>query len=235
VAEQAVAYRGQAKPLASGGSDSTPPDELAPQPFGQRLYGMLAPLAQYDPSYGWSLLIFVNAATLAYEQVEAWVRDTPDGPGWSLLLDVNRCPPEALPWLAQLVGVRLLASDDDATDRERITATDGFNRGTPAAIKAAAQATLTGNRSVFVTERAHDPADTPNYAYYLAVQTYAGQTPNPAATLTALQLQTPAGIILTYTCTTGQIYSQVVTGHATYAALKAAYPTYQAVWTDTPP
>lgn len=213
----------------------TPPADLQPQPFGARLYGMLGPLAQYDPSYQWSLLIFVNAATQAYELVESWVRDTPDGPGWSLLLDVERCPPEALGWLAQFVGVRLLKNASDEANRERIAATDGFHRGTLAAIKAAAQATLVGNRSVFVTERDHDPADTPDYAYYLTVETYRGQTPDPTATENAILAQKPGGIVLRYLCVDGQIYDQVRTRFATYAALAAAYPDYQAVWTDTPP
>ena len=212
----------------------SPPSELAPQPFSARLYGMLDPLTESDPSYGWALLTFVNAATLAYEQVEEWVRDTPGGPGWSLLLDVERCPPEALGWLGQFVGVRLRGTDDE-TNRERIAGTDGFHRGTPAAIVSAAQATLTGNRSVFLTERDHDPADTPDYAYYLTVQTYAGQTPDPAATRHAILAQKPGGIVLTYVCTVGQIYDQVRTRFATYADLRAGYPNYQAIWTDTPP
>jgi hypothetical protein len=216
-------------------SGFTPPPDLEPLPFAARMYRMLLPLTQSDPSYSWSLLTFVNAATLAYEQVEQWVRDTPEGPGWSLLLDVNRCPPEALPWLGQFVGVRLLKGATEEQNRERIVATDGFKRGTPAAIKGAAQATLTGNRSVFMTERDHDPADTPNYAYYLTVQTYTGQTPNPTATLNAILAQKPGGIVLTYRCTVGQIYDQVRARFATYTALHAAYPDYQAVWTDTPP
>ena len=217
------------------GYNVSPPPELEPEPFAARLYGMLAPLAQYDPSYGWALLAFVNASTLAYEQVEEWVRDTPEGPGWSLLLDVNRCPPEALGWLGQFVGVRLLKNASDEDNRDRIAATDGFKRGTPAAIKGAAQATLNGNRSVFLNERDHDPADKPDYAYYLTVQTYAGQTPDPAATRNAILAQKPGALILTYICTAGQIYDQVRTRFATYADLEAAYPNYQAVWTDAPP
>lgn len=213
----------------------TPPPDLAPDTFAARLYGMLAPLAQLDPSYGWSLLILCNAIGIDFQLVEDWVRDTPEGPGWSLLLDVDRCPPEALPWLAQFVGVRLLPSADDETSRERITSTDGFRRGTPAAIIGAAQATLTGNRSVFLTERDHDPADSPDYAYYLTVETYRGQTPDTTATENAILAQKPGGLVLTYRCLDGQTYDQARTRFATYAALKAGYPNYQAVWTDTPP
>jgi hypothetical protein len=241
VAELAAVYTGlKATPASSGpagvqgGYNQSPPAGLAPQPFAERLYWMLAPLAQDDPSYSWSLLTFVNACTLAYEQVEEWVRDTPAGPGWSILLDVDRCPPEALGWLAQFVGVRLLKNAPDAANRERIAATDGFHRGTPAAIRAAAQATLTGSRSVFMTERDHPSSDTPAYAYYLSVVTYAGETPDPVATRNAILLQKPAGIVLSYLCVSGQVYDQVHAGFATYAALKAHYPSYQDVWTDTP-
>lgn len=214
---------------------SQPPPDLAPDTFAARLYAMLAPLARRDDEFGWSLLVLCNAIGVDFQLVEDWVRDTPDGPGWSLLLDADRCPPEALPWLAQFVGVRLLpgASDDDS--RERITSTDGFSRGTPAAIRGAAIATLTGNRSVFIVERDHDSADTPDYAYYLSVATYRGQTPDPVATEKAIVAQKPGAIVLTYTCVDGQTYTQVKTRFATYAALLAAYPTYQAVWVDTPP
>lgn len=212
----------------------TPPPDLVPDSFAARLFGMLAPLAQLDGDNAWSLLILCNAIGTQYQQVEDWVRDTPDGPGWSLLLDVNRCPPEALGWLAQLVGVRLLPGATDAQNRERVTSTDGFNRGTPAAIIGAARATLTGNRSVFLIERDSTVA-APDYAYYLTVETYRGQTPDPAATQRAILAQKPGGIVLDYRCLDGQTYDQVRTRFATYAALRAAYPNYQAVWTDTPP
>jgi Phage tail protein (Tail_P2_I) len=212
------------------------PSELAPDTFADRLYGMMRPLAGADGQTGYSLLILCNAIGIDYQLVEDWVRDVdPQTPGWSLLLDVNRCPPEALPWLAQFVGVRLLPGDPDDADRVRIASTAGFRRGTVAALTAAAAATLTGNKSVFLTERDHDPADTPDYAYYLSVVTYAGQTPDPGMTERALLAQKPGGIVLTYTVVDGQIYDQVRTRFATYADLRAGYPDYQAVWTDTPP
>jgi hypothetical protein len=228
------AARSDSGPGIAGGFNLEPPEELAPQPFGGRLYLMLAPLGQYDPQNAWALLTFINAATQAFEQVEEWVRDTPDGPGWSLLLDAARCPPEALGWLAQFVGVRLLPGATDDANRARIVATDGFHRGTLSAMVAAAQATLTGHQSVFVTER-DSAAAAPDYAYYLTVQTYSSQTPDPTATKNALLAQKPAGIVLTYTVLVGQTYTQVDANYATYAALKAAYPNYQAVWQDTPP
>jgi len=103
-------------------------------------------------------------------------------------------------------------------------------------MRAAAQATLTGNKTVIINERDGDSATQPiDYAYYLTVETYQGQTPDPAMTQRALLSQKPAGIVLTYVTIAGQTYDQVRTRFATYAALLAAYPTYADVWRDTPP
>jgi hypothetical protein len=213
-----------------------PPAELAPDAYAGRLYDMLEPLAQADPQVGWSLLILCNAVGLAYELVEDLVRDTPDGPGWSAIMDVDRCPPAALPWLGQFAGVRIPPALSSVNDqRAWVASTDGFNRGTVAALRNAARHTLTGNASVFMTERNGNPADKPDYAYYLTVVTYRGQTPDPGMTERALLAQKPGGLILTYVCVDGQVYDQVRTRFATYADLEAGYPNYQAVWTDTPP
>src|SRR5215471_3803868 len=84
-----------------------PPADLAPATFAGRLYDMLEPLAEQDPQAGWSLLILCNAIGTAYQLVEDLVRDTAAGPGWSSLMDVARCPYDALPWLAQFAGVRI--------------------------------------------------------------------------------------------------------------------------------
>lgn len=202
---------------------SAPPPDLLPDSFAARLYGMLAPLAQQDGLASWSLLTFCNAIGLGYQLVEDWVRDTPDGPGWSLLLDLDRCPPEALPWLGQFVGVRLLPGADDAASRTRIAETDGFHRGTPDALRSAAAATLTGNKHVVFTERYHGDA------YALDVVTYVDETPDDATTLRALIAQKPGGIVLTYRSSVGQDYGVVDVTNASYSALHAKYASYAAV------
>jgi len=126
-----------------------PPSTLIPETFAARLYGMLAPLAQWDAGNAWSLLILCNAIGVQFQLVEEWVRDTPDGaPGWSLLVDLERCPPEALAWLAQFVGVRLVPGASEDQNRARIASTDGFRRGTRDALIGAARATLTGAGTV---------------------------------------------------------------------------------------
>lgn len=215
-----------------------PPAGLAPATFAGRLYDMLAPLAEQDPTSGWSLLILCNAIGTGYQLVEDWVRDTPDGPGWSLLLDVDRCPPEALPWLAQLAGVRIPAGmTGDANRRAWIKSTDGFSRGTRAALLGAARATLTGAQRLIFRERdgaAHGHPAAPDVAYYLTVYSYASETPNPTATLNAILAQKPGGIVLFYSAVTMQDYQNVKTTNATYAVVKSTFRDYAALAMNQP-
>jgi hypothetical protein len=216
-------------------SDVAPPLELTPDTYADRLYAMLEPLAERDFEFAWSLLILCNAIGVPFQLVEDLVRDTEEGVGWSVLLDLDRCPPEALPWLAQFVGVRLLAGSTESEQRARIASTDGFKRGTREALIGAAQATLTGARKVTLRERDGDKALEPiAYAYRLTVTTYASQTPDPAATLAALLAQKPGGLVLEFHTAIGQDYATVKSRFATYAALDAAYPDYLAVATDEP-
>jgi hypothetical protein len=216
----------------------TPPDELLPEAFAARLYGMLAPLAQQDFDAAWSLLILVNAIGGMYELVEEWVRDTPDGVGWSLLVDLDRCPPEALPWLGQFVGVRIPpALSSDADKRDWVASTDGFNRGTRDALIGAAKATLTGQQRLIFRERdgaAWGDPDPPDVAYHLTTYSYATETPNPTATLNALLAQKPGGIVLHYHAAQMQDYQNVYDTNATYAVVKSTFRDYAALATNQP-
>jgi hypothetical protein len=215
--------------LRAAGRDVAPPDELLPDTFAARLYAMLEPLAQQDGNAGWSLLIFCNAIGVMFQQIETLVRDTADGPGWSSLLDLDRCESDALGWLGQFVGVRIPPALDDAQQRAWIASTDGFRRGTVAAMISAAKATLTGTQTVLFRERSGGPTTAPAYAYYLTLNTYTSETPNAAATHAALLAQKPAGIVLIYAAVSASSYSAVALGHASYTALEAAYSTYAAL------
>lgn len=215
-----------------------PPDELLPEAFAARLYGMLAPLAQQDFDSAWSLLILCNAIGGMYELVEEWVRDTPDGVGWSLLVDLDRCPPEALPWLGQFVGVRIPpALSSDADRRAWVASTDGWKRGTRDALIGAAKATLTGQQRLIFRERdgaAHGHPAAPDVAYYLTAYSYATETPDPTATLRALLAQKPGGIVLFYSAATMQDYQNVKDTNATYAIVKSTFRDYAALATNQP-
>ena len=100
-----------------------PPSSLTPDTFAARLYDALAPLATQDSSNAWALLILCNAIGLMYQDVEDLVRDSPDGPGWSSLLDLDRCPSWALDWLGQFAGVRIPFGLTDAQRRAWVAST----------------------------------------------------------------------------------------------------------------
>ena len=207
----------------------TPPAGLQPSSFAAALYDSMAPVAMQDSQHAWSLLILCNAIGQMYQLVDDWVRDQPAGPGWSLLLDLNRCPLIALGWLGQFVGVRIPAGLTDAQQRAWIASTPGFKRGTPAAMIAAVQATLTGTKSVTLVERDGDP-------YNLTVKTLTGETPNQTATSNAIASQKPAGIVLgAYTPAATQTWATMKTKNATWAAEQTKYTNWSNTLWNIPP
>jgi hypothetical protein len=60
-----------------------------------------------------------------------------NAPGWSQVLDINRCPSYALPWLGQFIGVDLTKSPGLNYEQsvQRILSRSGFGRGTLTALK----------------------------------------------------------------------------------------------------
>ena len=147
--------------------------------IAERMYEGLTPLAFDDHLNNYALLHFCEAFIGKLQQVEDIVRDdqTIDAPGWSILLDIDRCPYEALPWLGQFVGVttpeKLPGETDEeheARVREYIRTTGGFDRGTPASIIGAVQQFLSGDKEVILTERDSSP-------YHFLVASRYSQTP----------------------------------------------------------
>lgn len=173
--------------------------------YAEALYEQLAPLAYADEENDWALLLLCEAIGRLFQPVEDLVRDQGDDPGWSQLVDIDRCPDAFLPWLAQLVGVQIDVGTSADVQRERIRSTDGFRRGTLAAFKAAPLPHLTGSRRVFVEERAGS-------AYRILVTTRADETPDPAAVESALLEQKPAGIVLDYSTVSGEVWDEVTGG-----------------------
>jgi hypothetical protein len=170
----------------------------ATTPFAEAVYARLAPVAVEDEGLGWPLLQFIVALSQMFAKVEAIVRAGDGRVPYSPLLDVNVCPPFALPFLAQLAGVKLRALNTGETldawavyARDAIVRRSGRNRGRPDAMLSAVEATLTGTRSVRLLERAGGDA------YALTVITKPGETPNVAASTAAALTQKPAGIVLT--------------------------------------
>jgi hypothetical protein len=185
----------------------------------EEVYAALGPLPAEDEGNDWALLNFVAALTQALEDIDDLVRDSDAGPGWSSIVDIDRVSSEALPWLAQLVGVTVDEALSDADQRQQIQETQGFQRGTLAALVGAVKPYLTGSKTVVVDER-----DTS--AYHLSVNTFTAETPDSSLVAAALMRLKPAGLVLAYATLTGATYNQLNATGKTYNQLRTTYPTY---------
>lgn len=187
--------------------------------IGQRLYDDVEPLASQDAANGYALALFAAGLAKMLDGVADLTRDTDTMVGWGSVMNADAAPVEWLPWLAQFLGVTLPGTLTEQQRRDRIKGTDGFKRGTPAAMKVAAQALLTGTRTVFFNERSGN-------AYRLTVSTWASETPDSAKVLAALVAQKPAGIVLTYSTIVGGDWATLVGTHATWTATLASFATW---------
>lgn len=140
---------------------------------------------------------------------------------WPVLFDLDTTPYPT--WLGQVSGTRAPAGLSTQQQREYIRDRKAWQRGTPAAIKAAVAATLAGSRRVQLVERDGSP-------WHLTVQVYASEVPggDTAPVLAAAESQKPVGITLAVDVLTGATYDHMATVHGpTYADYLAAFPTYQ--------
>ena len=165
----------------------------------QLIYDSLEPVSRADPSLGWPLLAYVDTIGGMFQEVADIVEDGPDGePGWSILLDVNRCPDAGLPWLAQFIGLHFYIGLDASTERQQIRDHVNWQRGTPASIIAAVRLFLTGTRTVQLSERDLD-------AYHFDVTIWAAEAPSDTSTLIRYvnTFAKPAGLQWTLTVDAG--------------------------------
>lgn len=176
-------------------------------------------LTEGDEEAEWHLLLYLDGPGELLGELDDLVRDSEDGPGWSAPFDVDRAAMEQLPWLGQLVGVRIPEGLTLEEARDWVQSTTGWHRGTPAAIKAAARATLVAPKKVNLVERDTSP-------YRLRVQTYAIQTPDPAATEAAVRAQKPAGLVMFYDLLPGEPWSVVRDTYATWQDVKDDFATW---------
>jgi len=136
--------------------------------------------------------------------------------GWSKLLDVDLCPPLALPYLGQFIGERVppdLETTDSDAAREWVADRPNSRRGTNSSIVGVARRNLSGSRVVAVRERDGD-------ADHIAIRTLAAETLN--ATLIQQELRreaVPADIVMDYQIFTGTTLADLDAGFATYGAI----------------
>lgn len=200
--------------------------------FAQDLLDALAPMLYAENETNHALGTYLTGLSRPFELVESWASDTDTEPGWSLLLDIDRCPDEALPWLAQLCGIKLAPGLSASNQRAQIDSLASFKRGTPSAIKAAPLPYLTGTKSVTLRERYDGSAnDAPNHLQVLVLDT---EVVDSVAAEAATRAQKPAGNIMTFTILTGQDYQHIKDTYTSYQDVKNAYHTYQGVKLNQP-
>lgn len=125
-----------------------------------------------------------------------------DVPGYSVFLDIDRCPAIALPWLAQFKGVVIPGGLSEAEQRDWIRTAEGQRRGMTPALVAAGQRHLAGARTVRVLERVG------GNAYALTAITRTSETPDPATTLADLKAAKRIGIVLTHVVSDDPIWDE---------------------------
>lgn len=184
------------------------------------LYEELGVTQPRDEALGWPFLVLLHGVATAMGQLPDVVRDDDNGPGWSALLDPDRCPAWALPWLAQFAGVELTPGADEAQQRAEITHPPAFVRGTVQAIKDAATFALTGGKHVTLFERDGDE-------WHLIAVTYDAETPDADAVSAAMERQTPPWLVFTHRVDPGWAIGQMEAAYTgqTIADLEADFPT----------
>jgi len=198
--------------------------------------------------YPWltgDLGLYSDAICSMWAQLEQYIDDDPYGDGsggWSNLLDVDRCPFEALPYLAQWNGEQIRSGMTDGQARAEITHGPNNIRGTPAGIARAAQRSLTGTGSVQILERQNSDGSSDPQGDHFTVITFTSETPNSAQVWKDLLTAIPADMVCNYVTAVGALCTNIKTSYATCAAVKAAFPTCNAllgyrtgsnVWTIT--
>lgn len=204
-----------------------------------RLWSYLPQFVQEgDAASGYQFLRWLDGIGQQQQIIDTLCRDQGPNPGWSILLDVTRCPTYALPWLAQFVGVRFSSTQTtDAAQRSAIIGEQGFNRGTVSAIQAVALQYLKPGYSVTVVERTNFPRSISyaevdsTYPIYIDVDEafprYNNFTLVNRPDAYRLTIQIPSAGLMGFT------YATLDGAYAMYSQVDAAFPTYATFTTNT--
>lgn len=214
-----------------------------------------APFAEFgagDAFNGYPLLRFLDGIGQLLQRGDDLSFDdlSTGAPGWSVLLDPTRCPAYALPWLAQFVGVRFDPESQvtAAAQRQALLAEQPWQRGTVAAIQAAAAQWLQAGQQALVYERDTGPyhfsvvlrlgalapatfaqtaATYPTFADRTAARsTFATPAYPQAQVAAAITGAKPAGLTYSLSIVAGPTFAQTLTGLPTFADRLATVPTF---------
>lgn len=143
---------------------------------------------------------------------------------WSDAFDLDATP--APRWLGAVTGtpmpMGLTAAQARATVRDRST----WQRGTPAALLAAARSAYTRGH-IELLERNGS-------AWKATLRVYGATNLELEQVRVAAAAQKPVGIVLTVEAAVGATYAHLSAVHGTYAELAAEFPTYDAMTSHQP-
>lgn len=187
---------------------------------GERLYAQLAPTYfKEDERYGWAGTIFASALARMFDGAAEVVQPIGTKPPFAVLFDVANVAARWLAWVAQFVGVDLRTSPNAATSRAWIKSPLSYTRGTTTAMKLAAEATLTGSKTLFFYTRYNEEP------FRLKAASLVTQTANPTATREAVESMMPAWIVLEYETVAGGTMAILEASHAKISEIEAAHAT----------
>lgn len=191
--------------------------------LGRRVVDRIGPMQpeEVDSQYGYAFGNLVEAMMRMYRDL-ALLIDPEEDPlvPWQPLFDVDICPEWALPWLAQVVGVKLPTYLTGEQSRQYIKELSFEQIGKPETIRNVVQMYLTGDQTVYFRERDNgDP-------YALEIITIESETPDQVAIDRAIKDSVPAGIIVNYRVVTSWDYQQMTTEGGSYSALPAKFSIY---------
>jgi P2-related tail formation protein len=192
-------------------------------PLGERLRERTQYLQEDDAQYNYAHSHLCEGMMRAMAQTAELV-DPPDPyPPWAPLFNVDICPAWALPWLAQVVGVRLPGGMSEVDQRNYIKGLSYLKRGTPDAILAAVRTQLTGTQTVWLRERDDGNA----YRIEIIVRTVELRT-TLQAVIDAVKLQKPAGIVMSVRASDTWDYQEMTSDYIgkKYKDLPTTYPKY---------
>jgi hypothetical protein len=160
-----ITFSSPTPPITSPPSAPSAPVVMGQAPDTDILYDRMGWAQDKDESG--QLHQWLSGVGQMMQYVDTLCRDGYDAgdnvaPGYSQLLDINRAPTSALPWLAQFVGVGLDDTENDDTQRYLIKNPPGFARGSVGAIIAAANQFMLPGYTITLTERDTSP-------YHLAI------------------------------------------------------------------
>lgn len=184
---------------------------------------------QLLPIWSDDLSPYVGAIATMWQEVEQYQADpASDVVSWQALFDVDIAPMAGLPWLAQCVGDRIPVGLGESDARAWVSAAPNWTRGTESGIVSAIKRLLLPPATVqFGTRVKLDGTFDDDY---IAVMTYATQTPDPQAVRNALRRTVPADIVWEYDVVDAATWALVEAGMADWTQLESTYgPTWHDV------